>query len=102
MVLLELRRDSRVMTGNLGFLLLALKSNLPFGLQGGAGDCARVTAGQKRPYLGFCPGHHVRLQGGQGSRGCFPDAPGESVLVSRGSEGLHSPLELRRVSLGAH
>ena len=51
MVLLELRRDSRVMTGNLGFLLLALKSNLPFGLRGAAGDCARVTAGQKRPKL---------------------------------------------------
>ena len=49
MVLLELRRDSRVMTGNLGFLLLALKSDLPFGLRGGAGDCARVTAGQKSP-----------------------------------------------------
>ena len=27
-VLLELRRDSRVMTGNLGFLLLALKNKL--------------------------------------------------------------------------
>ena len=48
-VLLKMRRDSRVMTGNLGFLLLALKSNLPFGLRGGAGDCARVTAGQKSP-----------------------------------------------------
>ena len=36
MVLLELRRDSRVMTGNLGFLLLALKSNLPFRLRGGS------------------------------------------------------------------
>ena len=30
---------------------------------------------------------------------CFPDAPRESVLVSRGSEGLRSPLELRRVVL---
>ena len=63
MVLLELRRDSRVMTGNLGFLLLALKSNLQFGLQGGAGDCARVTAGQKRPNLGLCPGPNVPLLG---------------------------------------
>ena len=68
MVLLELRRDSRVMTGNLGFLLLALKSNLPFGLRGGAGDCTRVTAGQKRPNLGLCPGSNVALQGRQGSR----------------------------------
>ena len=57
--MLELRRDSRVMTGNLGFLSLALKSNLPFGLRGGAGDCARVTAGQKRPNLGLCPGSNV-------------------------------------------
>ena len=83
MVLLELRRDSRVMTGNLGFLLLALKSNLPFGLRGGAGDCARVTAGQKRPNLGLCPGSNVALQGRQGSRGCIPNSPGESGLVSR-------------------
>ena len=30
------------------------------------------------------------------------DATGESVLVLRGSKGLRSPLELRRVSLGAH
>ena len=41
-------------------------------------------------------------QGGQGSRGCFPDASGESVLVSRGSKGLRSPLQLQWVSLGAH
>ena len=42
------------------------------------------------------------LQGRQGSRGCIPDPPGESGLVSRGSKGLRSPLESRRVSLGAH
>ena len=83
MVLLELRRDSRVMTGNLGFLLLALKSNLPFGLRGGAGYCARVTAGQKRPHLGLCPGPNVPLQGPQGSQVCLPDSPRESCLVSR-------------------
>ena len=99
MVLLELRRDSRVMTGNLGFLLLALKSNLPFGLRGGAGDCARVTAGQKRPNLGLCPGSNVALQGRQGSRGCIPDSPEESGLVYRGSKEFRSPLESQRVSL---
>ena len=75
MVLLELRRDSRVMTGNLGFLLLDLKSNLPFRLRGGAGDCARVTAGQKRPNLGLCPGSNVALQGRQGSRVAFQTHP---------------------------
>ena len=38
---------------------------------------------------------------GQGSRGCIPGSPGESGLVSRGSQGLRSPLESRRGSLGA-
>ena len=40
------------------------------------------------------------LQGRQGSRGCIPGSPGESGLVSRGSQGLRSPLESRRGSLG--
>ena len=35
------------------------------------------------------------------SRGCIPGSPGESGLVSRGSQGLRSPLESRRGSLGA-
>ena len=35
-------------------------------------------------------------QGRQGSRGCIPGSPGESGLVSRGSQGLRSPLESRR------
>ena len=34
-------------------------------------------------------------------RGCIPGSPGESRLVSRGSQGLRSPLESRRGSLGA-
>ena len=38
---------------------------------------------------------------GMGSRGCIPGSPGESGLVSRGSQGLRSPLESRRGSLGA-
>ena len=62
---------------------------------------ARVTAGPKRPHLGVCPGPNIPLQGRQGSRGCIPGAPGESGLVSRGSQGLRSPLESRRGSLGA-
>ena len=32
-------------------------------------------------------------------RGCIPGSPGESGLVSRGSQGLRPPLELRRGSL---
>ena len=62
------------------------KSNLQFELRGRAGDCAQVTVGKKRPHLGLCPGSNVPLQGRQGSRGCIPDSPGESGLVSRGSK----------------
>ena len=48
LVFLELPRDSRFMTGNLGFLLCCPgKSNLPFELGGRAGDYARVTAGHR-------------------------------------------------------
>ena len=39
------------------------KSNLPFELSGRAGDCSRVTEGQKRPHLGLFPGPNVPLQG---------------------------------------
>ena len=77
------------------------KPNLPLGLRGEAGGCARVTAGPKRPHLGVCLGLDIPLQGRQGSRGCIPGSPGESGLVSRGSQGLRSPLESRRGSLGA-
>ena len=77
------------------------KSNLPFELQVRAGDCSRVTAGQNRAHLGLCPGASFSFQGRQGSRGCIPDSPGESGLVSKGMNGLCSPLESRRVSLGA-
>ena len=59
------------------------KSNLQFDLQGRAGDCSLVTAVQNRPHLGLCLGHNVPLQGRQGSRGCIPNSPGESGLVSR-------------------
>ena len=69
------------------------KPNLPLELRGKAGGCARVTAGPKRPHLGVCPGPNIPLQGRQGSRGCIPGSPGESGLVSRGSQGLCSPLE---------
>ena len=45
------------------------------------------------------------LHGVSGTRGprseCIPGSPGVSGLVSRGSQGLRSPLESRRGSLGA-
>ena len=70
--------------------------------EGNLGGSARVTAGPKRPHQGVCPGTNIPLQGRQGSRGCISVSPGESGLVSRGSQGLRSPLESRRGSLGAH
>ena len=77
------------------------KPNLPLGLRGKAGGCARVTAGPKRPHLGVCPGPNIPLKGRQGSRGCIPGSLGESGLVSGGSQGLRSPLESRQGSVGA-
>ena len=76
------------------------KPNLPLELRGKAGGCARVTAGPKRPHLVVCPGPNISLQGRQGCRGCIPGSPGESGLVSRGSQGLRPPLESRRGPLG--
>ena len=45
---------------------------------------ARVTAGQKKPHPGVCPGPNSPLKGRQASRDCTPDSPGESGLASRG------------------
>ena len=78
------------------------RSNLPFEFRWRTGDCSRVTAGQKTPHLALCSGPNGPLQGRQGSRGCIRDSPEELGLISRGSKGLGYPLELRRVSLGAH
>ena len=101
-VFLELRRDSRVTRGSQPSSWVGPgKPNLPLELRGKAGRCARFTAGPKRPHLGVCPGHTIPLQGKQGSRGCIPGSPGESDLVSRGSQGLRSPLESRRGSVVA-
>ena len=55
-----------------------------------------------RPHLGLCPEANVPLQRRQGSRGCIPDAPGETGIISSGSKEPRSALESRRVSLGAH
>ena len=79
MVFLELRRDSRVTTGNSGCLLCwprEVKSSIrvakeSWGLL--SSDCRA-----NRPHLGLCPEAKVPLQGRPGSRDCIPDAPGET------------------------
>ena len=73
-----------------------------FELRVRTGDCSRDTAGPNRPHLGLCPGPNVPLLGRQRSRHCILDSPGESGLVSRGSQGHRSPVKSRRVYLGAH
>ena len=81
MVFLELRRDSRVMTGNSGCLLCwprEVQSSIrvakdSWGLL--SSDC-----GANRPHLGLCPEAKVPLQWGLGSRGSIPDAPGETGI----------------------
>ena len=81
MVFLELRRDSRVTTGNSGCLLCRpreVQSSIrvakeSWGLLSSDGRA-------NRPHLGLCPETNVPLQGRQGSRGCIPDAPGETGI----------------------
>src|SRR5574337_1963741 len=80
-VFLELRRDSRVTTGNSGCLLCwprqvssAIRvAKESWGLL--SSDCSA-----NRPRLGLCPEATVPLQRRQGSRGCIPDAPGETGI----------------------
>src|SRR5574340_1268934 len=77
----ELRRDSRVTTGNSGCLLCwprQVQSSIrvakeSWGLL--SSDCRA-----NRPHLGLCPEANVPLQGRQGSRDCIPDAPGETGI----------------------
>ena len=78
---LELRRDSRVTTGNSGCLLC-----WPREVQ----SCIRVAKESwgllwsdcraNRPHLGLCAEANVPLQGRPGYRGCIPDAPGETGI----------------------
>ena len=81
MVFLELRRDSRVTTGNSGCLLCwprQVQSSIRVAKESWtllSSDCRA-----NRPHLGLCPEANVPLQGRQGSRGCIPDAPGETEI----------------------
>ena len=87
MVFLEVRRDSRVTTGDSGCLLCwprEVQSSIgvakeSWGLL--SSDCRA-----NRPHLGLCAEANVPLQGRQESRGCIPDSPGESGLISNGSK----------------
>src|SRR5574341_882346 len=99
----ELRRDSRVTTGNSGCLLCwprEVQSSIRVAKESWgflSSDCRA-----NRPHLGLCPEAEVPLQGRPGSRGCIPDAPGRQAFISSGSKEPRSALESRRVSLGAH
>ena len=81
MVFLELRGDSRVTMGNSGCLLCWPReaqssirvSKESWGLL--SSDCRA-----NRPHVGLCPEDNVPLQGRPGSRGCIPDAPGETAF----------------------
>src|SRR5574339_527703 len=90
-VFLELRRDSRVPTGNSGCLLCwprQVQSSIRVAKESWAllsSDCRA-----NRPHLGLCPEVNVPLQGRQGSRGCTPDAPGETGIHLEGKQ--RSPL----------
>ena len=87
MVFLEVRRDSRVTTGDSGCLLCwprEVQSSIgvakeSWGLL--SSDCRA-----NRPHLGLCAEANVPVQGRQESRGCIPDSPGESGLISNGSK----------------
>ena len=81
MVFLELRRDSRVTTGNSGCLFCwprEVQSSIRVAKESWgflSSDCRA-----NRPNLGLCPEANVLLQGRQGSRGCLPDAPVETGI----------------------
>ena len=81
MVFPELRRDSRVTTGNSGCLLCwprQVQSSIRVAKESWALPSSDCRA--NRPHLGLCPEANVPLHGGQGSRGCIPDAPGETGI----------------------
>ena len=84
MVFLELGRDSRVTTGNSGFLFnWPREVQFSFELRVRTGDCSRDTAGPNRPHLGLCPGPNVPLLRRKQSQHCILDSPG-SQASSRG------------------
>ena len=103
MVFLDLRRDSRVTTRNSGCLLCwprEVQSSIrvakaSWGLL--SSDCRA-----NRPHLGLCPEANVPLQGPHGSRGCIPDAPGETGIHLEWKQRTSLCSRVEWVSLGAH
>ena len=80
-VFLELRRDSRVSTGNSGCLLCwprQVKSSIRVAKESWGLLSSECRA--KSPHLGLCPEANVPIQGRQGSQGSIPDATGETGI----------------------
>src|SRR5574337_786412 len=80
-VFLELRRDSRVTTGNSGCLLCwprEVQSSIRVAKESWGLLSSYCRA--NRPHRGLCPEAEVPLQGRPGSRGGIPDAPGETGI----------------------
>ena len=102
LVFLEFRRDYRVTMGNSGcFLCWAREVQSSIRVARESWKLLPSDCRANRPHIGLCSETNVSLHGRQGSRGCIPDSPGESGLVSSGSKELRSPLESRLVSLEA-
>ena len=91
---LKLRWDSRVTTWNSG-CLLCWPREVQYSIRVARESWGLLSSHCRanRPHLGLCPEANVPGQGQQGSRGCIPDSPGESGLVSSGSKELRSPIE---------
>ena len=99
----RVERSTLVMTGNLG-CLSSWPREVQFSIRVVRESLGLLSSHCRanRPHLGLCPKANVPLQGRQESRGCIPDSPRESGLISNGSKELLSPFELQQVSLGAH
>ena len=95
-VFLKVRRDSRVTTGNSGFLLCwprEVQSSIRVSRESWGLLLSHCRAKETSSRL--CPGPNIPLQGRQRSRGCIPDASWESELDSRGSKGPQETHTLR-------
>ena len=81
MVFLELRWDSRVTPGNSGCLLCWPREvQCSIGVAKESWGLLSSDCRANKPHVGLSPEANVSLQGRQGSRGCIPDAPGETGI----------------------
>ena len=105
----EPRGFSRVVVG---FLSYDVKFREPLVLPQGSPISIRVATGSwgllsshcmaNRPHLGFCLENPCSSPMATGISCYIQGSPGDSGLVSSGSKEFRSPLQLPRVSLGAH